>query len=130
LLKEKIMGQDQTTQKNDIDWENRVLCGDGNCIGVIGTDGRCKECGLIKSDQVGEDEVVYDPGNEKNDPYEDQGSSDTDEEGELPEPSEPDVRGRDMDAEWENRILCSDESCIGTMGPEGICNECGKPLTR
>jgi hypothetical protein len=26
-------------------WENRVLCSDGNCIGVIGPDGRCKECG-------------------------------------------------------------------------------------
>jgi hypothetical protein len=27
------------------DWDNRVLCSDGNCIGVIGSDGRCKECG-------------------------------------------------------------------------------------
>jgi hypothetical protein len=27
------------------DWESRVLCSDGNCIGVIGPDGRCKECG-------------------------------------------------------------------------------------
>jgi hypothetical protein len=29
----------------DIDWANRVLCSDGNCIGVIGSDGNCKECG-------------------------------------------------------------------------------------
>ena len=28
-----------------IDWDNRVLCSDGNCIGVIGPDGNCKECG-------------------------------------------------------------------------------------
>ena len=28
-----------------IDWDRRVLCSDGNCIGVIGSDGRCKECG-------------------------------------------------------------------------------------
>ena len=28
-----------------LDWENRKLCSDGNCIGVIGSDGRCKECG-------------------------------------------------------------------------------------
>lgn len=27
------------------EWENRILCSDGNCIGVIGPDGRCKECG-------------------------------------------------------------------------------------
>ena len=28
------------------DWEHRVLCSDESCIGVIGPDGRCKECGL------------------------------------------------------------------------------------
>ena len=25
--------------------EERILCSDGNCIGVIGSDGLCKECG-------------------------------------------------------------------------------------
>jgi hypothetical protein len=34
----------------DGDWESRRLCGDGNCIGVIGPDGRCKECGRPYSD--------------------------------------------------------------------------------
>jgi hypothetical protein len=34
----------------DDDWESRRLCGDGNCIGVIGPDGRCKECGRPYSD--------------------------------------------------------------------------------
>jgi len=24
---------------------DRILCSDGTCIGVIGPDGRCKECG-------------------------------------------------------------------------------------
>lgn len=28
-----------------IDFESRQLCSDGTCIGVIGADGRCKECG-------------------------------------------------------------------------------------
>ena len=28
-----------------IDFDNRKLCSDGTCIGVIGADGRCKECG-------------------------------------------------------------------------------------
>jgi hypothetical protein len=27
------------------DWDSRRLCSDGSCIGVIGPDGRCKECG-------------------------------------------------------------------------------------
>lgn len=30
---------------DDLDWENRTLCSDESCIGVIGSDGRCKECG-------------------------------------------------------------------------------------
>ena len=30
-------------------------------------------------------------------------------------------------SDWENRILCSDESCIGVIGPDGRCKECGKP---
>jgi hypothetical protein len=28
-----------------VDFASRVLCSDGSCIGVIGPDGRCKECG-------------------------------------------------------------------------------------
>lgn len=31
------------------------------------------------------------------------------------------------DLEWEQRTLCSDESCIGVIGPDGLCKECGKP---
>ena len=31
--------------KSDSEWDQRVLCSDGNCIGVIGADGRCKVCG-------------------------------------------------------------------------------------
>ena len=31
------------------------------------------------------------------------------------------------DDPWENRTLCIDESCIGVIGPDGRCKECGKP---
>lgn len=27
----------------------------------------------------------------------------------------------------ENRILCSDETCTGVIGENGICGVCGKP---
>jgi hypothetical protein len=30
--------------------------------------------------------------------------------------------------EWAHRVLCSDESCIGVIGPDGRCKECGKPF--
>lgn len=39
---------------------------------------------------------------------------------------EENVRNAD---DWKNRILCSDESCIGVIGPDGRCKECGKPHT-
>lgn len=30
------------------------------------------------------------------------------------------------DQGWENRRLCPDESCIGVIGKNGLCSECGK----
>jgi hypothetical protein len=102
------------------DWENRVLCSDESCIGTIGSDGRCKECGKpydgllpatpsagdvptetktnIAPDLLQEPEVRKDSGVEDS----------------LP------------DEEWEKRVLCSDESCIGVIGSDGKCKECGK----
>ena len=34
----------QGTSERD-DWKEKILCGDGSCIGVIGPDGRCNKCG-------------------------------------------------------------------------------------
>ena len=48
--------------KNDpIDWKSRVLCSDGTCIGVVGKDGRCKDCGKPHSEF--QDDIK--PGNNK-----------------------------------------------------------------
>ncbi len=35
---------------NTTDFKSRVLCSDGTCIGVIGHDGKCKECGKPYND--------------------------------------------------------------------------------
>ena len=37
--------KDDPEIEDDIDWGNRVLCSDPSCIGIIGPDGHCKECG-------------------------------------------------------------------------------------
>jgi hypothetical protein len=93
------------------DWEKRLLCSYDSCIGTIGPDGVCKECGK-----------VY--------------------EGVLPVPAAPsckvarlpekqetvDETDSPSDDEWEKRVLCGDESCIGVIGLDGRCSECGKPL--
>ena len=100
----------------DIEWENRTLCSDESCIGVIGPDGRCKECGLPY-------EGEFTPPDEQSDFI--------DAEDEMPEADEDFIeedQDDDRDDDWENRTLCSDESCIGVIGPDGRCKECGKPF--
>ncbi len=39
-----IEDDDNDDNDNDIDFENRVLCPDGTCTGII-IDGKCTECG-------------------------------------------------------------------------------------
>lgn len=111
----------------ELDWENRVLCSDGNCIGVIGPDGRCRECGRpyegklpdniqpAGSDRVPEtteEAPATASGNGPNRAL----SESSAEESEIPAASS-----------WEDRVLCSDGNCIGVIGSDGRCKECGKP---
>ena len=110
--------------KADTHWDQRVLCSDGNCIGVIGADGRCKACGMIYEGELpvgtgqpdGPAEAIEDTGEEFNRPDDDHRTDDTTE----------GVPDRAEDA-WEDRTLCADESCIGVIGTDGNCKECGKP---
>jgi hypothetical protein len=105
----------------DEEWEQRQLCSDGNCIGVIGPDGRCKECG--KPAEGGpppkpqdEDEAA---------PEARPADSDTEEAA----PAEDTLAEEDAepaDEDWANRRLCPDGNCIGVIGPDGKCKECGR----
>jgi hypothetical protein len=105
----------------DIEWENRILCSDGSCIGVIGPNGLCKECGKPYDGKLPEEFSNLD--------------TDLDEETRVKEDSDASTQVRDSegekpqaDIEWENRRLCSDDNCIGVMGPDGRCKECGIPI--
>jgi hypothetical protein len=113
------MENETPKEVSSIDWENRTLCSDGNCIGVIGPDGRCKECGKpYEGDdlpETGEQEI--EPADE---PVED---SDID----IPVDTQETSQDSDVDEQWEKRTLCSDGNCIGIIGPDGRCKECGKP---
>jgi predicted amidophosphoribosyltransferase len=35
---------------------------------------------------------------------------------------------REEEFDPEERILCSDDTCIGTINEKGFCNVCGKPF--
>jgi hypothetical protein len=93
------------------DWEKRVLCSDESCIGTVGSDRKCRACGKIY-----EGELPEIPGAIADRPaYEEDQKPDS-------------ATEMDLDDDWQNRVLCIDESCIGVIGPDGKCKECGKPL--
>lgn len=118
--------------KPDSEWDQRRLCSDGNCIGIVGADGLCKVCGTpydgVLPDQWGDSQVADD---DLNDPPDDRQTG---------EPADQQIIGADDPAEdetttileasdpaWEERTLCVDGNCIGVVGPDGRCKECGKP---
>ena len=93
-------------------WDNRQLCPDGSCVGVIGESGMCTECGKI-------------PTGEQLDPRIRglRDDADVDSEVELHKaatstPAPPD--------DWGDRQLCPDGACIGLIGQSGVCGECGR----
>ncbi len=109
----------------DLEWKNRVLCSDEGCIGVLGPDGHCKECGLAYQGELPPafTSVSFEASHAH--PSTDQEIDDTPEELEVAPDQE--AATDNAEEEWAQRTLCSDESCIGVIGPDGCCKECGKP---
>lgn len=86
----------------------RRLCPDGACVGVIGPDGKCSECGRAASGEPAPDEAV---------------ATGTDDEA----VAEAAPIANDDGAFDPNRRLCSDDTCVGVIGDDGRCKVCGKP---
>ena len=120
----------------------RELCVDGACIGVIGADGKCKECGLpgaagASSERESDDDELEDGDEELED--EDEELEDEDEELEDEDEVEDDDELEDKEdavvttglvhrePDNDGRELCVDGACIGVIGPHGLCKECGLP---
>ena len=117
---------EEETGLTDIDWERRVLCSDGNCIGVIGPDGLCNECGKKYEGTLPEDHFLGKeslPQEESTVKQEDQSPEEVEPQDATEENGENESLEND---DWQNRILCSDGNCIGVIGPDGCCKECGK----
>lgn len=100
-MREKV----KTEPDSDTEWQTRILCGDENCIGIIDENGHCTECGKTL------EETKRKANTDFSHEYDD-----------VP----PDYK--DEPPDFENRILCSDENCIGIIGPDGRCTECGRRL--
>jgi hypothetical protein len=118
-----IMDPKDNARNEDLEWENRVLCSDESCIGTIGPDGRCRECGLPYEGELppgigAVSDAPQDPPDDDGDAVDDDNEAESEEDGD------------DLsvgDDEWARRTLCRDESCIGVIGEDGRCKECGKP---
>lgn len=110
------MEREKLTMQGDPDWDNRVLCSDGRCTGVIGPDGRCGECGAGYEDFSPDVISSVGKGAELS------VAVNTGTTGKLPLP-EP-----DRDTMGDDRVLCRDGRCTGIIGPDGRCGECRLPL--
>ena len=91
--------------EDEIDFDSRELCSDGNCTGVIGDDGRCRVCGTSKSGE---------PAGEA--PSERAASS-------AASSAEGEAESHD---DFADRQLCPDGNCTGILGSDGHCKVCGK----
>lgn len=110
--------------KADDEWARRILCSDGSCIGVIGADGLCKECGKPHEGEL--PLTVVDDGMPGDGPEAEPADHQTAEANNLVD--EGSAADNDaVDDSWESRILCIDQNCIGVIGLDGCCKECGKP---
>jgi len=112
------------------EWDQRQLCPDGACVGVIGADGTCKVCGRAAPNWGDErnrgliDEDEQAGGSAR--PPESVTKSDTstlyfdvDKKADEGDDAKP-------DAAWDQRTLCPDDACIGVIGADGTCKVCGR----
>jgi hypothetical protein len=93
------------------DWDQRQLCPDGACLGVIGGDGTCKVCGRAAPNW----------GDERR-----RGKRPTDEVEPVVEEAVVKHDTPEAPDDFEDRALCPDGSCIGVIGDDGACRVCGR----
>lgn len=109
------------------DWDQRVLCPNGACNGLIGPEGTCKVCGHVMPNWGDERMRGLADAEE---PEEDLDADDDEDEDDDVESDEvedgAEEAGVEHPAEWEERKLCDDGACIGVIGDDGLCTVCGK----
>lgn len=113
-LPEQMISPQNDTNEDDgiLDIDRRILCSDGACIGVIGSNNLCKVCGQAYVPEV------TTPHSERS-----ISSSSEDHREDLFEPE--DISTLDL----SSRVLCSDGGCIGVINSDGFCKVCHKPLS-
>ena len=98
------------TETEPFDPTRRRLCADGACVGVIGADGRCGECGRTEARAAAGEEPEALGG------APDEGDGD-------PGATASSVATSGFDPQ---RRLCDDGACVGVVGDDGACRACGR----
>lgn len=116
--------------RTGFDPDARELCPDGACIGVIGSDGRCAECGKVSLKKPkARTNASQEPGPDQKPGREAPPPTAVPAEGLASTPSASrQVEGDKFDP--AHRELCPDGACIGVIGSDGRCKECGKASAR
>jgi hypothetical protein len=91
--------------------EDRILCDDDTCIGLVGDNGLCKVCGRKYQGSLPL-------------PKGDNGEESTSEPDDPIERIDPLLKATVDDT--DDRIPCIDDLCIGIIGADGKCGTCGK----
>ena len=110
------------------DWDQRMVCPDGNCIGVVGVEGKCNVCGHTVD--AGRPRDSDNPGcaGVRSTPVKEVRSwIDADCCASAAVPAEHVDPVEDHSDDWNRRRLCSDGGCIGLIADDGRCSSCGKP---
>jgi len=121
---------DDTNPTEGFDPTRRKLCPDGTCIGVIGDDGRCGECGRTEAQAEAGEARLKDGAEVVDSPVTGYGGSDLgDVENGGDGSSSTDIGAAGAGStgfDPTTRRLCDDGSCVGVVGDDGVCRVCGR----
>jgi hypothetical protein len=112
------------------DPSKRRLCTDGACIGVIGDDGRCRECGRSSSgagatSSGGRAAAALDDAGGWDDDHDDDHAAD-DQVDDVIAGVHAQGAGAGTGGFRPDRPLCDDGSCVGVIGSDRRCSVCGR----
>ncbi len=107
-------------ESGTFDPKQRRLCPDGECVGLIGPDGRCRLCGTEDDGEAprGLGVQVFAGGCAEETAFAMNDAGEHEPLGTLSAEAGESV--------YAGRALCPDGSCVGVVGSDGRCGECGR----
>jgi hypothetical protein len=108
------------------DFEDRELCPDELCTGIIGEDGRCGTCGRMREGEAPPGKKAAAASDAPDAPDDDDVEVETGEPGGDEDGGEVEESAGSSAYDPDERIPCPDELCTGIIGPDGRCGTCGR----